>query len=159
MPSLVKYGLVRGGEQGSTNFKLKSAQYIPAQSAKFMTRGANLNSDILTLAVAGDSNILGHLECEEMNSSDGTEVRKLITDPTAIFRVPIISTTGFTTKLIGRTCDIATNATTKVQGAALDSSTDDVLLIVDGDVNNSKDYVDVMIIRQFTAIAGLPGVV
>uniref|UniRef100_A0A6M3IK48 Uncharacterized protein n=1 Tax=viral metagenome TaxID=1070528 RepID=A0A6M3IK48_9ZZZZ len=133
----LKYGWIRGGEEGE-NLKVAATQYIAAASGKFVRR-TNADSLTVTLAVAGDSDILGHLETEALNSSDGTEVRKVIYDPTAVFRIPVNGGT-FTNAMIGKQCDLS--VASGIQGAALDSSSSDVLVIVGGDdVNNI--WVDV----------------
>ena len=61
-----------------------------------------------------------------------------IIDLTAVFRIPINSGT-YAVGMIGDTCDISISST--VQGAQLDASTEDLLIIVGG---YSTVYVDVM---------------
>lgn len=135
----LKYGYIRGGSQGTQVTPLVT-QYFAAAGAKFVKRTAT-NSDYVTLATQTDSEIIGHLETEQLNSSLGTEVRKLITDPTAIYRVPSTGT-AFTKRFIGKRCDLL--VASGVQKAALNSCLVGQLIIVGGDDTNSK-WVDVMI--------------
>ena len=135
----LKYGWIRGGEQGYEVI-LAASQVITAAGGKFVKRTGN-GTDTVTLAVDGTDEILGHLECEAIATTLGTEKRKCINDPTAVFRIPIITGT-YTHLMKGKTCDFATSS--NIQGADVSTSTDDTLVIVDGDLVNNA-WVDVQL--------------
>lgn len=136
MPYDVKYGQIRGSEQG-TSVLLKSGLSIYALSSKFIIRGSTTNT--VDLAINASTNIMGHLETEAIATSLGTETRKCIIDSDAYYRVPIIAGT-YSSSLIGRRCDIATAS--GIQGAALASFSYGQLVIVGGD-DVDQQYVDV----------------
>lgn len=147
----LKYGHIRGGEQGF-DAVVMTTQYIAAASGRFVKRTAS-DSAFVTLATQSDTEILGHLETEQLNSSNGTEVRKVICDPTAVYRLPVVGT--YTTKMKGKKCDLLINAT--IQKAAVNSADIGQLIIVGGDdVNNN--WVDVML-NQYVIGIGRVGVV
>lgn len=133
----LKYGQIRGGEEGF-DVKVAITQYFANAGGKFVRRTSS-TTDTVTLATQVDTNILGHLETEQLNSSDGTEVRKCINDPTAVYRLPIAGGT-YTNVMKGKKCDIV--VTGGVQKVALNSATYGQLFVEDGDdVNNL--WVDV----------------
>lgn len=147
MANDVRYGHIRGGEQGAPAVLVASTAVL-ATSAKFVKRtGASTNTVSLISAVA-DSEVLGWLECEEFplkDESDGTEVRKVISDPTAIFRCPISpdSTATFYGYMRGKAADIDP-LSAGMQYIFIDSATYGQVIIVDGDTVDSK-WVDVRI--------------
>lgn len=135
----LKYGWIRGGRQGF-EVLVAAAQTILAASGKFVKRTA-AGTATATLAVDGSTEIIGHLECEAIATTAGTEKRWCINDPTAVFRIPVNSGT-YARTMKGKTCDISVSSS--IQGAQLDASAEDTITIVDGDeVNNA--WVDVMI--------------
>ncbi len=147
MSAELKYGQIRGGEQGF-EVTVAANQVFFATSAKFVKR-TGLNTATVTLATATDTEIMGHIETEELNSSDGTEVRKCINDPGAIFRVPVVGGT-YANKYRGRKVDIKVSSS--IQGVALDSATYGQLVIVDGDATDNS-WVDVRINRDIATLA------
>lgn len=133
----LRYGHVRGGEEGFIS-TVAATQYIAAASGKFVKR-SGANTDTMTIAGATDTEILGFMQVEARNSSDGTEVRKVINDKTAVFRIPVSAGT-FVEYMKGKTCDLRVSA--GIQGAVLNSNNLGVLIIEAGDaVGNS--WVDV----------------
>lgn len=135
----LKYGQIRGGEEGY-EVKVAASQYIAAASGKFVKR-TGTNTSTATLATATDTDIMGHIEVQELNSSNGTEIVKCVNDPSAVYRLPVSGGT-YAITMRGKTCDLKTTA--GVQGAALNSSSYDQLVIVNGDdVNNN--WVDVIL--------------
>lgn len=152
MAKEIKYGHIRGGEQGFP-ITVTATQAILARSSKFIKR-AGTGTGTGTLIADANTDVLGHLETEELNSSDGTEVRKCINDPSAIYRVPVIAGT-FVVAMRGKKCDIVISSA--VQGAALNSATYGQLIVIDGDDVDSN-WVDVKI-NQYVAGANLVGVV
>lgn len=149
MPKETKYGWINGGENGFP-VTIKASQLIRAASAKFVVR-TGVSTATVTMAGATDTEIIGHLECEELNSSDGTEVRKCISDATAVFRIPVIGGT-YAATMLGKKCDIAVSS--GVQGAALNSATYGVLEIVGGDVDDNY-WVDVRIKPSAMSVMGV----
>ena len=135
----LKYGQVSGGE-GGFSVVVAADQTIPAASGKFVKR-TGASTATVTLMGAGDTEPMGHLEIEEVTdtSTDGTEVRKCVDDLTAVFRIPINGGT-FYEYMKGKKCDLSIAST--IQGAALNSTADGVVIIVEGDETNSK-WVDV----------------
>lgn len=149
MAKELKYGWVRGGELG-TAVTVAASQVIRAASGKFVKR-TSYTTPTVTLATSTDSDLLGGLECEELNSSDGTEVRKVINDHTAIFRMPINGGT-YAVRMIGQVCDLSVSS--NIQGACLDSSTMDVLEIVGGDAVDNY-WVEVRLNNTVTTKRGV----
>jgi hypothetical protein len=135
----LKYGQISGGEAGFYGI-LVAGMNVVAASGKFVYR-TGASTDTVTLAVDGTTEILGHLECEAIASAVGTEKRKIVCDLTAVFRIPVNSGT-FSHYMIGKTCDISVAST--IQGAQLNYSSEDTLIIVGGDEVDNK-WVDVMI--------------
>lgn len=143
----LKYGQIRGGEEG-VPVTVAASQYIAAAGGKFVRR-TNADSNSVTLCTQANSDILGHLETEELNSSDGTEVRKCINDPTAVFRLPIAGGT-YVGAMKGKTCDLV--VASGIQKVALNSSSYDQLVIEDGDAVNNV-WVDVKLNQYILAIS------
>lgn len=135
----LKYGQIRGGDQGYEHI-LAADQTIVAASGKFVKRTGN-GTDTVTLAGDADGELLGHLEVEAIATTLGTEKRKVVCDLTGVFRIPINSGT-YNHLMKGKTCDLSISS--NVQGAQLDASAEDTLVIVDGDAVNNN-WVDVML--------------
>ena len=135
----LKYGQIAGGDLGYEHI-LTAAQTILAASGKFVKRAGD-GIDTVTIAGDGDTELLGHLECEAIASTAGTEKRKVVCDLTAVFRIPINSGT-YTHLMKGKTCDLSISS--DVQGAQLDASAEDTLVVVNGDLVNNE-WVDVML--------------
>ena len=138
----LKYGQISGGNIGYDHI-LTAAQTILAASGKFVARAGD-GTDTVTLADDGSTELLGHLECEAIADTDGDEVRKIVCDPTAVYRIPIDSGT-YTHLMKGKDCDIAIS--NNVQGAQLDASVERTLRIVNGDLVNNE-WLDVMVLYQ-----------
>jgi hypothetical protein len=132
---LLKYGQVNGGKENS-GWVVASGQLFPRNSGKWVYR-TGASTSTVTKAVQSTTPILGWLNIENFytNSTLGTEVKAVITDPTAVFRMPIVQGTAYA-YMIGKSCDIVVSS--YIQYAAIDSSTYDQLLIVDIDTVNSK---------------------
>jgi len=134
----LKYGQIQGGEIGYEHI-LAASQTLVAASGKFMSRTAD-GTDTVTLADSS-TELLGHMEVEAIATTLGTEKRKIISDITAVFRIPITSGT-YSHLMKGKTCDVTVSA--NVQGAALDDTTNDTIVIINGDLVN-QNWVDVML--------------
>lgn len=147
------YGQVKGGNQGF-DAVVAAGQTIKSKSGKFVIRTGAATATV-TIAGATHTDILGHLEIEEFVTAStlGTEVRRVITDPTATYRLPVIGTYAATMK--GKTCDLVVSS--NIQYAVVNSSLIDCLIIEDGDADNNK-WVDVRLSIVKTGV-GLTGVV
>jgi len=134
MSEQLKYGHVRGGSV-SVPCPVAAETYY-ANSGRFVYN----NAGVLTLAGDGQGEIFGFCDCAAGLKVAGS-YENVIVDPSAVFRIPIDAGT-FVVGMIGDTCDIGITGT--VQGADLEASTDDVLIIVGGDLVDNN-WVDVMI--------------
>lgn len=137
----IKYGWIRGGEQGQ-GATVAVSQTFKNGSAKFVKRTGATTSTV-TACITADTDIYGWLEIEEhtTDSTAGTEVRKVITDRTAIFRIPINQGT-YQKYMAGKACDFVRVTATAMQTAAIDSALYCQLIIEGGDSDSSL-WVDV----------------
>jgi len=131
MSEQLKYGWLRGGKL-SVEVPMAATQALYAQSGRFVY----MNDGAATLCADAITTIFGFLEAHAHTPATGAYLNCII-DLTAVFRIPINSGT-FVVGMIGDTCDISIDT---VQGAQLDASTEDTLVIVGG---YSTVYVDVM---------------
>ena len=145
----LKYGQTAGGEIGYEHI-LTASQTIVAASGKFVVRAGN-GTDTVDMADNGDADILGHMEVEAIASTAGTEKRKIVCDPTAVYRIPI-NTGTYTHLMKGKDCDL--DITSDIQGADLSTSTDRNLIVVNGDLVNNE-WVDVMVAYQNITTIGV----
>jgi hypothetical protein len=112
-------------------------EVIFAASGKFVRRTGATTS---TVTFAGDgsdnSDLLGHLECEVLNSAEGTEVRWCVFDSTAVFRLPLHPKSGqYYEYMKGKRCDLLLS--NGVQYVCLNSATEGAVYVVDGDSENT----------------------
>lgn len=135
----LKYGWIRGGRSGYI-VPIGASEVLKAKSGRFMKNDASGRAEV---AVDGSTELMGFLDCEEFTASatEGADKRFLINDVTAVFRIPVSAGT-YTAAMLGETCDLAVSSS--IQGAKLDGSGEDTLIIVGGDAVNNA-YVDVMI--------------
>jgi len=145
----LKYGQISGGNIGYDHI-LTASQVIVAASGKFVVRAGD-GTDTVDLADNGDADILGHMEVEAIADTAGTEVRKVVCDPTAVYRIPI-NTGTYTHLMKGKDCDL--DITSDVQGADLSTSTDRNLRVINGDLVNNA-WVDVMVLYQNITTIGV----
>jgi hypothetical protein len=139
----LKYGHTRGGSV-SVPCAVAAETYYAA-SGRFVY----MNAGVATLAAAGANELFGFADCAAGLKVAG-EVVNVIVDPSAVFRIPVITGT-FVVAMIGDTCDIGVSA--GIQGADLTASTDDVLIIVGGDAVDNL-WVDVMLSQNERAQTG-----
>ena len=138
----VRYGQIRGGEQGF-NVQLASGQTIYSTDFKPVTISAGLATIMASSAVK----FAGVIECEgipnsiNLSTTTGKEIRKVVNDPTAIYRIPIISGTYSDANYLGVRCDYI-NGGAGSRGAALAGTSYKQLIIVGGDVDDNQ-WVDV----------------
>jgi hypothetical protein len=129
---MLKYGPISGGWAGR--------KATPAITQFFSDVGGHfvykaVTDTNVTLCTQTDTNILGWLETEKLNSSLGSEVRKIIDDPTAVFCLPIAGSATFSENMKGLSCDLVVSG--GIQKAAINSHATGVLIIEDGDLVNS----------------------
>ena len=140
----IKYGQIKGCEVNVEGLIWAASQVIGNQSGKFVY----LNDGALTLCVDAVNPIFGW--AQEASGASTPAVGDLVTVNVAwdaVYRIPINGGT-FVVGMIGDSCDLAvetnTNYGANTQGAQLDASTEDTVIIVGGDAVNNK-YVDVRI--------------
>lgn len=130
------YQQIKGHEVNIGNMEWVASQVIGNQSGKFvyMVAGA------LTLCVDAQAYILGwaHERARTPTAGDICSVNVALD---AVYRIPVNSGT-YAKGMIGDLCDISVSSS--VQGAQLDASAENSLIIVGGDATNSN-WVDVKI--------------
>jgi hypothetical protein len=129
----LKYDWIAGGKI-TVPVPMAASQVISAQSGKFVF----MNAGAATLNVDGSASIFGFLEAYAHTPSTGAYLNCII-DLSAIFRIPVNSGT-FAVGMIGDYCDISVSS--NIQGAQLDASAENTLIVVGGDLVNNY-YVDV----------------
>lgn len=139
----LKYGPIKGADACVMVPRgMGASEVIVAQSGRFVKEDASGR-----LEIAGDGNaaLAGWVEAaaQTCSATEGGTVVNLIpaANCPAVFRIPVNSGT-FTAAMRGKSCDLSVSS--NVQGAQLDASTEDTIIIVDGDLVNNA-YVDVMI--------------
>ena len=138
----VRYGQIRGGEQGFMSL-LAISQTIYSTDFKLVT----ISGGTATIAASSAVKFAGVMEVEAIpnsvntGTSKGTEIRKVINDPTAIYRIPIVSGTYSDATYLGVRCDY-TNGGAGSRGAALAGTSYKQLIIVGGDADDNQ-WVDV----------------
>ena len=130
----LKYGFIRGNEL-SHNGKLAASQTMRQASGRFVY----LDSGQYKLNVDGSTRINGFADYVGDDASSANDPVKVNISLDAVYRIPINSGT-FVVGMIGDTCDLSISS--NIQGAQLDASVEDTLIIVDGDTENSE-WVDV----------------
>ncbi|HAG51713.1 MAG TPA: hypothetical protein DCL42_10340 [Deltaproteobacteria bacterium] len=128
----LKYGHRHGGKV-AVPVAMAASQVISAQSGKFVY----MNAGAATLNVDGSTTIFGHLEAHAHTPATSA-VLNCIVDLTAVFRIPVNSGT-YVVGMQGDLCDISISS--DIQGAQLDASVEDTLIVVGG---SAAVYVDVM---------------
>lgn len=113
---------------------MAASQAVAAKSGRFVY----MNDGAATLCVAASTTIFGWLNTRAQTPSTGAKI-PCDTDLNAIYRIPVNSGT-FVVGMVGDYCDLSVSD--GIQGAALDASVRNLLIIVGGDVDNNK-WVDV----------------
>jgi len=132
MSEQLKYGWLYGGKV-SVPVAMAATQALAAQSGRFVY----MNAGAATLCADAITTIFGFLEAHAHTPATAA-VLNCIIDLTAVFRIPVNSGT-FVVGMTGDYCDISISD--DIQGAQLDASTENLLIIVGG---SSTVYVDVM---------------
>ena len=122
---------------------LAISQTIYATDFKLVT----LSGGTATIAASSAVKFAGVMEVEaipnsvNLGTSLGTEKRKVINDPTAIYRIPIVSGTYVESTYLGTRCDYV-NSGAGSRGAALAGTSYKQLIIMGGDAEDNQ-WVDV----------------
>lgn len=133
---MLKYGRINESE-GSAELvpvTMVASQVIKARSGRFVFMVAGG----ATLVIDTSTTIFGVLNAHEHTPDVGV-IFSCDADLGGIWRIPINSGT-FVIGMVGDFCDLSSSS--DIQGAALDVSTRDHLVIVNGDAVNNK-WVDV----------------
>ena len=131
----LKYGHRHGGKM-AVPVVMAASQAMVAAGGKFVY----MDAGAAKLNVDGSLRIYGFLEAAAGTPTVG-DVLNCIIDLTAVFRIPINSGT-YAVGMVGDYCDISVDANS-IQGAQLNASIENTLIVVGGDADNNE-YVDVM---------------
>jgi hypothetical protein len=130
----LKYGRIDGGEGISVPVVMAAAQVLGNKSGHFVYMAAGA----ATLCVNAVAYIFGWVEGHAHTPTVG-DILNCDISLDAIYRIPINSGT-YVVGMVGDLCDLSVS--TSVQGAQLDASTENLLIIVGG---SGTTYVDVKI--------------
>jgi len=133
---MLKYGCINPENKTAVPVTMAASQTIVAASGKFVY----MSDGSATLCADSTTYIFGWIETEA-DSSTSAEVRNCIIDLSAMFRIPVNAGT-YVVGMQGDLCDISISS--NVQGANLSTSTENQLILANGDTTNNK-WVDVMI--------------
>ncbi len=150
----LKYGWIAGGKT-AVPIPIGLSEVIRARSGRFVEKDASGRAEI---ADQTTDNLIGHLECEEIeaadNDAEGKYTRNLCIDPSAVYRLPLRYETttynvNYSAALLFKSCDIVVTDG-DIQWADLKGNVDKNLLIIVGGkaatgVGLDDGYVDVMI--------------
>ena len=130
-----------GGGKAARPTPIGASEVFKKQSGQFVTNDASGRAEV---AADGTATLWGHMECEEFTASatEGADVRNMIVDPSAIFRIPVNSGT-YVVGMLGETCDLSVSSS--IQGVQLDASSEDTVRIVAGDAINNN-WVELMFV-------------
>ena len=125
----LKYGWVRGGKL-SFPLPMGASEVINNLSGKFVKNDGSGRGEI---AGDGDTELLGWVEAEAgtLSATEGATSFNCICDTNAVFRIPV-NAGIYAATMLGKTCDLSVAA--GIQGAQLDASAEDTLIIVGGSV-------------------------
>tara|TARA_Y100000310_G_scaffold313126_1_gene361113 strand:+ start:271 stop:732 length:462 start_codon:yes stop_codon:yes gene_type:complete len=129
----LRYGWIGGGKYG-VPVGMAASEVLPALSSAFVNMNASGYAEYLD--DQDSEEIFGGVEApaETTNATAGNTVYNCIVDITAIYKVPVDTGTYAITD-IGDTCDVGVTST--VQGAYLQASTQEQLIILNGDLTNN----------------------
>jgi hypothetical protein len=169
MGSDLKYGIVKGESNAiKLSAPMGASEVIAVKSGRFVTNDA---SGRMEIAKDGSTLLAGFVELPDgknysstgiytCSSTEGADIAGWY--PAAlnigvVYRIPINSGT-YAATMLGETCDISVSS--NIQGAQLDASAEDTLIIVGGMIGGTSangGWVDVAINPD--KIASLTGVV
>ena len=133
---MLKYGRIneRGSGASLVPVVMAAGQVVAAKSGRFVYE----NAGAATLCVASSTTILGVLNTHAHTPTVGDTIG-CDTDLDGIWRIPVNSGT-YVEGMKGDLCDLSVSS--GIQGATLDTSSRDLIMIVDGDLVNNE-WVDV----------------
>ena len=144
---LTKYGPIKFEDKATRlPWPVAASEQFRLKSGRFVTKGTNGPAEV---ADDGDTLLLGWLDPENgetLSVSGDMGILIPAAGDKTVYRIPINAGTYVAT-MQGKTCDLVratVGGVTLVQGAKLDASGEDNLIIVDGDLVNNE-WVDVMI--------------
>lgn len=151
-----RYGPIKGESNAVfVEAPITASEVFRAKSGRFVTN----NAGNMEVADDGDTLLAGWMEIGEGTTVTGQKGALIPANGcNVVFRIPINAGT-YVASMLGRTCDLVRSTVggvTNIQGAKLDASGEDNLLIVGGDLDGNA-WVDVMIYQA--KITGLTGVV
>ena len=156
--SRLKYGPISPfAAEKAHSMPVTTGETFRAKSGRFVT----LNAGYVEVADDGDALLYGWAEIGETGDTTPAGQRANVIPAMScseVFRIPVLAGT-LVEAMIGKTCDLVratTGGVTLIQGAKLDASGEDNLVIVGGDLVDNE-YVDVMFNQD--KITGLTGVV
>lgn len=161
----LKYGPMKHDDAAILDRAMHASEVIPMGGCFVKEDG----SGYLQVLTASDSLIAGWAFMGEVgpdsgkayqtcsSTAGGTKVPFLASEAAqgTVFRLPILTGT-LTQAMIGETCDLKVDSTSKAQGVDLTASSRDCVRIVGGDITNNK-WVDVVIATN--KLTGWTGVV
>ncbi len=129
----LKYGQVAGGKV-MLEAQWGASEVVKAASGKFVQTD---DSGFLEIADSGDDQLVGWAEHREetTNSTDGVTKTQLNVSLDAVYKIPLLGAVTLTRAMFYDSCDLI--VTGSIQGADLTSS-EDVLIVVGGDIANQK---------------------
>jgi len=131
----IKMGYHRGGKVSAPSTWVGS-DVLKNSGGKFVIKSGNS----VAIAAAGANELLGHAEDGE-RTTVALDPVNIIIDPTAVYRLPVITGT-YVVAMQFDTCDLGVSS--DKQGVDLTAATDDVFIIIDGDIDDNL-WVDVML--------------
>ena len=149
----LKYGPIKGEDFAvAIPLPMGASEVIAAKSGRFVK---NDGSGRMEIAGAGSTLLMGWVELPEnanfnssglytCSSTEGGDIGRVYFGSAAlhvVFRIPVNAGT-FIATMRGKTCDLSVVAS--IEGAVLNLSSEDTIIILDGDLV-SNNWVDVVI--------------
>lgn len=139
----LKYGPIKGNTELYIPAVMGASEVISAASGRFAKTDG---SGRLEIAGDGDTELVGWIASHAQTASATEGATSVSLIPAAaclglVFRIPVNSGT-YVAAMRYDTCDISVSS--NIQGAQLDASAEDTLIIVDGDTVNNN-WVDCQI--------------
>ena len=146
---MMKYGMIKGYEL-YIPAPIGASEVITAASGRFVKTDG---SGRVEIAVDGTTELVGHLDfpAGTASATEGGSIGLLNVARDAVYRIPVNAGT-YVAAMKYDTCDLA--VTSNVQGAKLDASGEDTVIIVDGDITNNQ-WVDVMVNPSKLGVTGV----
>ena len=152
----LRYGIIKGEDTVAwIPIRMGASEVLKAKSGRFVKDDGSSRMEV---AVDGSTLLSGWVESADQTTSATEGATECPFVPASgalgcVFRIPINSGT-YVVAMQNNTCDLSVSS--DIQGAQLDASAEDTLIVVDGDTVNNA-WVDVMLNPD--KIASLTGVV